>query len=125
MLKKWKRTFFCAAANPETFHEAILMVPAILTGNSMFSGSSLFVGCAFSGATPTSSPLAASFFLVTFTFFAFDPPSSLSDAAGDELRLLFEDAARFGGMEKFFNGRSEVRGKEWCLMLLALLFLRP
>lgn len=89
----------------------------------MFSGSSLFVGCAFSGAIPTSS--AASFFLVTFAFFAFEPPSSLSDAAGDDLRLLFKDAARFGGMEKFFDGRSEIRGKKWCLMLAASFLSRP
>lgn len=91
----------------------------------MFSGSSLFVGCAFSGATPTSSP--ASFFLATFAFFAFEPPSSLSDAARDDsdLRLLFEEAARFGGMEKFFDGRSEVRGKKWCLMMAVSFLSRP
>lgn len=83
-----RRTFFWLAARPQTFQADRRSVPGVLAGNSIRTGRTLLVGCAFeSSGEPDEETLA-------FLAWGWLGSTSSSDVGG----LRLDEMARFGGI---------------------------
>lgn len=92
--------FFCAAANPDTFQEAILQKPSSLGGKLIVVGSTLLLYRVSRSAAASWSD----FDLLTLCREEDTSASSARDTSSEEaLRLFVEEFVRFGGILSLFK----------------------
>lgn len=97
-----RRTFFWLAARPQTFQADRRSVPGVLAGNSIWTGRTLLVGCAFeSSEEPGEETLA-------FLAWGWLGPASSSDVGG----LRLDETARLGGICRQRKRFGTVKGRK-------------